>query len=134
MKFSTLPTALSLSAVLVADALDYPMGITNCGVQSWIQEPPERALTMNQGTTEVMLALGLADRMVGTAYIDDYIWPELVSLPSAVLCLPPRTASAHPPPAPPFRTSVVRAERGVRERSRDRREVPHPQGDHGCGP
>ena len=26
---------------------------------------------------EVMLALDLADRMAGTAYLDDYIWPEL---------------------------------------------------------
>ena len=32
---------------------------------------------MNQGTTEVMLALGLEDSMVGTAYLDDYIWPEV---------------------------------------------------------
>jgi iron complex transport system substrate-binding protein len=32
---------------------------------------------MNQGTTEIMLALDLADGMVGTAYLDDYIWYEL---------------------------------------------------------
>ncbi len=71
----TLSIALALPAIV--DGLDYPIGITNCGVQSWIKSPPQRAVTMNQGTTEVMLALGLADRMVGTAYIDDYIWPEL---------------------------------------------------------
>jgi iron complex transport system substrate-binding protein len=29
-----------------------------------------------QGATEVMLALGLQDKMVGTAYLDDDIWPE----------------------------------------------------------
>ena len=32
---------------------------------------------MNQGTTEIMLALGLAEHMVGTAFLDDYIWSEL---------------------------------------------------------
>jgi iron complex transport system substrate-binding protein len=32
---------------------------------------------MNQGTTEVLLAMNLSDRMVGTAYLDDEIWPEL---------------------------------------------------------
>eukprot|EP00587_Corethron_hystrix_P009309 CAMPEP_0113301502 /NCGR_PEP_ID=MMETSP0010_2-20120614/2709_1 /TAXON_ID=216773 ORGANISM="Corethron hystrix, Strain 308" /NCGR_SAMPLE_ID=MMETSP0010_2 /ASSEMBLY_ACC=CAM_ASM_000155 /LENGTH=367 /DNA_ID=CAMNT_0000155145 /DNA_START=1266 /DNA_END=2369 /DNA_ORIENTATION=+ /assembly_acc=CAM_ASM_000155 len=32
---------------------------------------------MNQGTTEVMLALSLADSMVGTAYLDDEIWHEI---------------------------------------------------------
>lgn len=32
---------------------------------------------MNQGATEVLLALKLADRMAGTAYLDDEIWPEM---------------------------------------------------------
>ena len=31
---------------------------------------------MNQGTTEILLALGLADRTIGTAYLDDEIWQE----------------------------------------------------------
>lgn len=30
---------------------------------------------MNQGATEFLLAMGLEDSMVGTAYLDDYIWP-----------------------------------------------------------
>lgn len=57
-------------------ATNYPVGITNCGVRDWIEKSPTRAVTLNQGTTEVMLALGLADKMVGTAYLDDDIWPE----------------------------------------------------------
>jgi len=57
--------------------VNYPVGITNCGVSSWIGQAPERAVTMNQGTTEIMLALGLADRMAGSAYLDDEIWQEL---------------------------------------------------------
>merc|ERR1719356_2345983 len=75
------PIALSVLSTLVSSklgvALDYPVGISNCGVKSWIEEQPTRAVTMNQGTTEIMLALGLSDHMVGTAYLDDYIWPEL---------------------------------------------------------
>ena len=31
---------------------------------------------MNQPATEIMLALGLQDRMVGTAYLDDEVLPE----------------------------------------------------------
>jgi iron complex transport system substrate-binding protein len=31
---------------------------------------------MNQAATEIMLALGLHDRMVGTAFLDDSILPE----------------------------------------------------------
>jgi len=68
---------LALGLVVESNATIYPVGITNCGVKSWIDETPQRAVTLNQGTTEVMLALGLADHMVGTAYIDDEIWPEL---------------------------------------------------------
>lgn len=58
-------------------AVQYPVGITNCGVKAWIPSTPQRAVTMNQGVTEIMLALGLEDHMVGTAYLDDEIWPEL---------------------------------------------------------
>jgi iron complex transport system substrate-binding protein len=34
---------------------------------------------MNQGATEFLLALGLADKMAGTAYLDDAIWPKYAS-------------------------------------------------------
>lgn len=37
---------------------------------------PERAVTLNQHVTEIMLALGLADRMAGMAYLDDRILPQ----------------------------------------------------------
>ncbi len=39
-------------------------------------EPPSRAIALNQHVTEIMLALGLEDSMVGTAYKDDDILPE----------------------------------------------------------
>ncbi|MGO4886973.1 ABC transporter substrate-binding protein [Anaerobacillus sp. MEB173] len=39
-------------------------------------EQPQRAVTLNQHTTEVMLALGLEEFMVGTAFLDDEILPE----------------------------------------------------------
>lgn len=58
-------------------AIKYPVGITNCGISSWLSEAPKRAISMNQGTTEILLALGLADRTIGTAYLDDEIWQEL---------------------------------------------------------
>ena len=35
-----------------------------------LTEPPSRVVTMNQGVTEFMLAMGLVDKMAGTAYID----------------------------------------------------------------
>ncbi|WP_078427416.1 ABC transporter substrate-binding protein [Alkalihalobacterium alkalinitrilicum] len=39
-------------------------------------EPPQRAVTLNQHVTEVMLALGLEEFMVGTAYLDDEVLPD----------------------------------------------------------
>ncbi|MFC4334698.1 ABC transporter substrate-binding protein [Salininema proteolyticum] len=51
--------------------------VDNCGFDVSVDSPPERAITMNQAATEIMLALGLEDRMVGTAYMDDEIHPDL---------------------------------------------------------
>ncbi|NED98618.1 ABC transporter substrate-binding protein [Phytoactinopolyspora halotolerans] len=53
-----------------------PVIIDNCGLQVTVDAPPQRAVTMNQSATEVMLALGLEDRMAGTAYLDDAVLPQ----------------------------------------------------------
>jgi iron complex transport system substrate-binding protein len=51
--------------------------ITNCGATLTIGEPPQRALAMEQNATEILLSLGLADRMIGTSYQTDPVLPEL---------------------------------------------------------
>lgn len=53
-----------------------PVTLKNNGRDITYPEAPKRAVTLNQHVTEVMLALGLADSMVGTAYLDDQILPE----------------------------------------------------------
>ncbi|OBF07809.1 ABC transporter substrate-binding protein [Mycolicibacterium conceptionense] len=45
----------------------YPLTVRNCGRDVVIDAPPQRAVALNQGSTEILLSLGLADRMVGTA-------------------------------------------------------------------
>ncbi|MEV0319123.1 ABC transporter substrate-binding protein [Streptomyces sp. NPDC050658] len=57
-------------------AAGFPYTVTNCGVKTTYDAPPKRAVTMNQHATEVMLELGLADRMAGTAYLDDKVLPK----------------------------------------------------------
>ncbi|MEM8923373.1 MAG: ABC transporter substrate-binding protein [Actinomycetota bacterium] len=52
--------------------------IDNCGVSVAAGEF-DRVVTMNQGATEIALALGFGDRMIGTAYLDDAILPELAA-------------------------------------------------------
>mmetsp|Transcript_12593 Transcript_12593/g.23737 ORF Transcript_12593/g.23737 Transcript_12593/m.23737 type:complete len:469 (-) Transcript_12593:235-1641(-) len=54
----------------------YPVRYTSCGIEHELSRSPRRVVTLNQGATEFMLALGLADKMAGTAYLDDYIWPR----------------------------------------------------------
>ncbi|MEU4357855.1 ABC transporter substrate-binding protein [Streptomyces virginiae] len=53
----------------------FPYTVSNCGVSSTYQAPPRRAVTMNQHATEMMLALGLGDRIAGSAYLDDAVLP-----------------------------------------------------------
>ncbi|MFJ4189291.1 ABC transporter substrate-binding protein [Kitasatospora sp. NPDC089509] len=52
-----------------------PVSVDNCGTTVTVGAPPARLVTLNEGATEVALALGLQSRMAGTAYLDDSI-PE----------------------------------------------------------
>merc|ERR1719482_151278 len=74
---------------------------TSCGVTHQIGATPSRVVTMNQGVTEFMLAMGLADRMVGTAYLDDAIWPQYATAYATV----PVLASGYPTEAQIMATS-----------------------------
>lgn len=55
----------------------YPVTIQNCGREVTIQQRPERIVSLNQGSTEVLLSLGAADRVVGAAGWTDPILPAL---------------------------------------------------------
>ena len=43
---------------------------TNCGTDVTIASPPKRVVTIKSTSTEMLLALGLGDRIVGTAFQD----------------------------------------------------------------
>jgi len=70
----------------------YPITYTSCGVEHVINSKPTRIVTMNQGATEFLLGLGLADHMAGTAYLDDAIWPRYASAYAAI----PVLSSSYP--------------------------------------
>ncbi|MFJ7160001.1 ABC transporter substrate-binding protein [Streptomyces sp. NPDC101118] len=57
-------------------AKGFPVTIDNCGVKTTYRRPPQRAVSLNQHATEVLLSLGLERSMVGTGYLDDSILPE----------------------------------------------------------
>lgn len=54
----------------------YPLTVDNCGIKVTFDAPPKRAVTLNQTVTEIMLALGLQDSMVGTAFLQGSVLPE----------------------------------------------------------
>lgn len=72
----------------------YPLTIKdNCGMDVTIEKAPERAVSVNQGSTEILLSLGLADRMVGTATWTDAIRPDLAKANATVPRLADNTVS-----------------------------------------
>ncbi|MER7751235.1 ABC transporter substrate-binding protein [Kitasatospora sp. NPDC097643] len=49
----------------------YPVTVENCGGKLTVRQKPARAVTNDVGITELMLALGLEDRMAGYVMPDD---------------------------------------------------------------
>lgn len=70
----------------------FPLTIENCGRALTIDAPPQRAVSLNQGSTEILLSLGLANRMVGTATWTDPIRENLAAANATV----PRLADNKP--------------------------------------
>ncbi|MDQ0474332.1 ABC transporter substrate-binding protein [Labrys wisconsinensis] len=50
-----------------AEATHYPLTIRNCGADVTFDKAPGRAVSIGQSSTEILLSLGLADKIVGTA-------------------------------------------------------------------
>ncbi|GAA4688827.1 ABC transporter substrate-binding protein [Nocardioides nanhaiensis] len=62
----------------------FPLEITSCGRTTTLEQPVTAGVTLNQGATEVALALGLEDQLTGTAYLDDAVQPTLQQAYEAV--------------------------------------------------
>ncbi|MFH9013541.1 ABC transporter substrate-binding protein [Streptomyces sp. NPDC017943] len=60
-----------------ASSTGFPVTVDNCGVKTTYDKPPSRVVTIHQHPAELMLALGLGDHMVGTAFPDSAVLPEL---------------------------------------------------------
>jgi iron complex transport system substrate-binding protein len=59
---------------------EYPLTLDNCGQEVTVEAAPARVVSLDQNSTEILLSLGLEDRMVGTASWTD---PVLDSLAEA---------------------------------------------------
>ncbi|MET4637503.1 putative F420-0 ABC transporter substrate-binding protein [Mycetocola sp. 2940] len=55
----------------------YPLTLENCGAEVSVEKAPERVLTIKSTSTEMLLALGLEDRLIGRAFPDGPIPEDL---------------------------------------------------------
>ena len=77
---STVAIAIAASTCLgfAAQAqTDYPLTIENCGQSITFEAPPQNAVALGQNSAEIMLMLGLEDRMAATAFWPNKVLPEL---------------------------------------------------------
>lgn len=55
----------------------FPLTIENCDTDVTIEHSPQRAVSLNQSATEIMIALGLEARMAGTSYETDPVGADI---------------------------------------------------------
>ncbi|MFE1591380.1 ABC transporter substrate-binding protein [Nocardia sp. NPDC058705] len=70
----------------------YPLTVDNCGMKITLDAAPQRVVSLDQGSTEILLSLGLGDRVVGTASWTDPIRENLAAANASV----PRLADNAP--------------------------------------
>lgn len=77
LAFSTL-TALFAGAALSfsASATEYPLQLHNCGYMLKFDKAPASAVTIGQAGTEMLYALGLGDKVAGTALWFNAVLPQ----------------------------------------------------------
>lgn len=63
--------------VTAEGSTEYPLTLENCGREITVEAPPERVVSLDQNSTEILLSLGLEDRIVGTASWTDPVLPAL---------------------------------------------------------
>ena len=77
--------AITTSAV--AAPTQFPITVENCGAKVTVQKAPQRAVGLGQNSAEILLLLGLQDRMVGTAFWPSKVLPQLAEANAKVKLL-----------------------------------------------
>jgi len=83
MRFNTVIAGLlvpfTAATYAWAAPTSYPLTLENCGAELRVESAPQRAVGIGQNSAEIMLLLGLADRMVGTATWVSPVLPQLAA-------------------------------------------------------
>ncbi|HWM32660.1 MAG TPA: putative F420-0 ABC transporter substrate-binding protein [Pseudolysinimonas sp.] len=75
----------SAPAPAATPSADGAVTVTNCGTPVTFETAPERVVTIKSTSTEMLLALGLGDRIVGTAFQDGPVPEEWAADAEGVL-------------------------------------------------
>lgn len=77
----SIPAALILLALALPAlaATTYPLTLDNCGVSIIVDQPPERVVAIKSSATELLLSLGLGDRIVGIGFQDGPLPADLAA-------------------------------------------------------
>ncbi|WP_019644518.1 ABC transporter substrate-binding protein [Novispirillum itersonii] len=77
--FAAVAAVLCVAAATPAAAAPtvYPLTLENCGATVTIPRAPQRAVGLGQNSAEILLLLGLKDRMAATAFWPSAVLPEL---------------------------------------------------------
>lgn len=74
-----LPVLACLSST-AAFSSDYPLTIDNCGHSLTFNRSPERVVALGQNTAEILLMLGLQEKIVATAFWPTQVLPQLAKM------------------------------------------------------
>jgi iron complex transport system substrate-binding protein len=91
--FKSLLIALAVCAAggltnpLAAAPTSYPLTLDNCGAKVTFRKAPQRAIGLGQNSAEIMLLLGLQDRIAGTAFWPSKVLPQLAEANARVKLL-----------------------------------------------
>lgn len=89
-----LPALMMPALMIAAPALAYPVTVESCGRSVTFEAAPERAISHDVNLTEMMLVLGLRDRMVGYTGISG--WKTLDEEMRAGVAEMPELAERYP--------------------------------------
>ena len=76
--------ALAFCATAAHAETNYPLTLENCGQTVTFANAPRNAVALGQNSAEIMLLLGLEDRMAATAFWPNAVLPELAQANSTV--------------------------------------------------
>ncbi|ASM00906.1 ABC transporter substrate-binding protein [Serratia sp. OLHL2] len=68
---------MMFASVSSAQATVYPLTIENCGYKETFTQAPERVVALGQNTVEILLLLGLQDKVTASAFWPTKVLPQL---------------------------------------------------------